>query len=134
MRTTASSRGSPATVSAKSASGRVIGAEGDAGGGGLCRPDLGIVLDVALLTTAGMHGGASGICAPPPYSLKGGGLLDERLWTVREVAEKLSVSRKTVHQWVRAGDLRCIRLGQKTVRIEESELERFLRERYEEPF
>ncbi len=61
-------------------------------------------------------------------------LVEERLWTVREVAEKLSISRKTVHQWVRAGDLRCIRLGQKTVRIEESELERFLLEGRVEPF
>jgi len=63
-----------------------------------------------------------------------GRAVDERLWAVREIAEKLTISRKTVYEWINAGDLKCIRLGKQTRRVREQELERFLREKEEESY
>jgi excisionase family DNA binding protein len=54
---------------------------------------------------------------------------DQRLLTVREVAERLRSSPETVRRWLRQGKLRGFRPGGTKLgyRVPESELERFLR-------
>ena len=46
--------------------------------------------------------------------------------TPREVSEYLRVGVRTVYEWIKAGELPAIRLG-KTYRVEQADLERFLR-------
>jgi excisionase family DNA binding protein len=54
---------------------------------------------------------------------------DQRLLTVREVAERLRSSPETVRRWLRQGKLRGFRPGGTKLgyRVPESELQRFLR-------
>ena len=53
---------------------------------------------------------------------------DERLLTVREVAERLRSSPETVRRWLRQGRLRGFRPGGTKLgyRVREAELQRFL--------
>ena len=55
---------------------------------------------------------------------------DQRLLTVREVAERLRSSPETVRRWLRQGKLRGFRPGGTKLgyRVPESELQRFLAE------
>lgn len=54
----------------------------------------------------------------------------ERLLTVEEVAEQLSVGVETVRRWIRSGEMDAIDLGGRAgYRIRESALEKFVRER-----
>ena len=55
--------------------------------------------------------------------------MNERLLTVREVAEQLRSSPETVRRWLRQGKLRGFRPGGTKLgyRVSESELQRFLR-------
>jgi excisionase family DNA binding protein len=55
--------------------------------------------------------------------------VNDRLLTVREVADLLSVSTETVLRWVRQGKLPAIRLPGGAIRIWESALERWLADR-----
>jgi excisionase family DNA binding protein len=57
-------------------------------------------------------------------------MTEERLLTVREVAERLRSSPETVRRWLRQGKLRGFRPGGTKLgyRVAESELVRFLRE------
>jgi excisionase family DNA binding protein len=50
-----------------------------------------------------------------------------QLLTVNETAARLVVSRRTVQGWLAAGRLTPIRLGTRTLRIAESEVEAFVR-------
>jgi excisionase family DNA binding protein len=54
---------------------------------------------------------------------------DQRLLTVREVADRLRSSPETVRRWLRQGKLRGFRPGGTKLgyRVPESELQRFLR-------
>jgi excisionase family DNA binding protein len=54
---------------------------------------------------------------------------EQRLLTVREVAERLRSSPETVRRWLRQGKLRGFRPGGTKLgyRVAESELQRFLR-------
>jgi excisionase family DNA binding protein len=55
---------------------------------------------------------------------------DERLFTVKEVAERLRVHANTVRLWLERKELHGIMLSRRSGwRIRESELERFLKER-----
>jgi excisionase family DNA binding protein len=55
---------------------------------------------------------------------------EQRLLTVREVAERLRSSPETVRRWLRAGKLRGLLLSQQGgYRIPDSELRRFITER-----
>ena len=58
-------------------------------------------------------------------------MVDERLYTVPEVAEKLRVSTWTVLNWLRAGQLKGFRAGGTKAgwRIRESDLQRYVAER-----
>ena len=55
-------------------------------------------------------------------------MADERLLTVRQVAERLQVNAETVRRWLRSGGMHGISLGSDRGgwRIAESEVERFL--------
>lgn len=55
--------------------------------------------------------------------------MNERLLTVREVADRLRSSPETVRRWLRQGKLRGFRPGGTKLgyRVPESELQRFLR-------
>jgi excisionase family DNA binding protein len=55
-------------------------------------------------------------------------VVEETYYTLREVAEKLKVSRRTVYRWVQAKELPAYRLGGE-FRITERDLERFLEAR-----
>jgi excisionase family DNA binding protein len=56
-------------------------------------------------------------------------MTEERLLTVREVAERLRSSPETVRRWLRQGKLRGFRPGGTKLgyRVPEGELQRFLR-------
>lgn len=47
--------------------------------------------------------------------------------TIEEVAKVLKVSKRTVYRWVESGDLKVARIGRKTYRVFESDLNKFIR-------
>jgi excisionase family DNA binding protein len=49
-------------------------------------------------------------------------------YTIEQVAKELQVHSETVRRWIRQGKLKVMRLGHRTVRITEEELERVKRE------
>ena len=54
------------------------------------------------------------------------GLLDDEFLTVAEIAELLKLNQQTVRNWIDAGKLPAIRVGERRVRIRRSDLVRFL--------
>ncbi len=54
--------------------------------------------------------------------------MKERLLTPVEAAARLSVSPKTVLNWLRSGQLKGVKAGGKLWRIREADLEAFLKE------
>lgn len=52
--------------------------------------------------------------------------MDEKLHTVKEVADHFRVSRQAVYDWINAGRLRALRIGER-VRIPESAVREFVR-------
>jgi len=46
--------------------------------------------------------------------------------TVGEIAERLSVSERSVLDWIRDGRLKAIRLSPRTIRVSDGDLEEFL--------
>jgi len=48
------------------------------------------------------------------------------LFTLEQVASKLSVSPQTLANWIKAGRLRTITLGPRSKRISREELDRFI--------
>lgn len=49
-------------------------------------------------------------------------------YTLEEVAIELKVHKETVRRWIKQGKVKVLRLGHRTVRITEEELERIKRE------
>jgi excisionase family DNA binding protein len=49
-------------------------------------------------------------------------------YTIQEVAEDLRVHEQTVKRWIKAGKIKVIRLGHRTIRITEDEFNRIKRE------
>ncbi len=47
--------------------------------------------------------------------------------TIEEVSKILKVSKRTVYRWVDSGELRVARIGRKTYRVFESDLNKFIR-------
>jgi excisionase family DNA binding protein len=45
---------------------------------------------------------------------------------VKEVAQRLGISQKTVWRWIKDDKLKVYRLGEKTIRIDEKDLETFM--------
>jgi excisionase family DNA binding protein len=52
----------------------------------------------------------------------------EKLLTIREVAERLSISTGTAYHWLSAGRLTCIRFSARCVRFRESDIEDLVNE------
>lgn len=52
--------------------------------------------------------------------------LDKEYYTLAEVAELLSVTKRTVQRWISDGQLTAIRLNPRNIRIQRSDLNKFL--------
>lgn len=52
--------------------------------------------------------------------------MDEEYFTVQEVAKKFRVSRQAVYDWIEAGRLRAVKVGER-VRISAAAVEEFVR-------
>ena len=48
------------------------------------------------------------------------------LWTVDEAAERLRAPRHTIYHWIKTGELHAIRLGRRSLRIRQADLEAFI--------
>ena len=48
--------------------------------------------------------------------------MDEKLLTIKEVAERFGVSRVSVQNWIKDGRLPAIKIGTKIIRIRECDL------------
>jgi len=55
--------------------------------------------------------------------------MQERMFTVQQVAQQLQVSDRTVRNWVERGELRVFRIGKRGYRIGESDLIEFIERR-----
>ncbi len=89
------------------------------------------------ISTAGPSGGAPINTEGNPRSPTAVGWqtgpVTRRFLTLADVAETLNVSASQAYALVRGGDLRAIKIGGRGQwRVEESELERFIAERYEQ--
>jgi len=51
----------------------------------------------------------------------------DNILTIQEVAKVLQVSKRTVYRRVDSGDLKVARIGRKTYRVFESDLNKFIR-------
>ena len=60
---------------------------------------------------------------PREYSAAGG---NDSLLTLSEAAGLLQVSTRTLRRWIASGDLRCIRLGTRTIRLRRQDLDHFV--------
>jgi excisionase family DNA binding protein len=61
-------------------------------------------------------------------------MTDDILYTVEEIATRLSVHPDTVRRWIKSGELRAINLGARAgYRIPKSALDEFLQQRQEHP-
>jgi excisionase family DNA binding protein len=58
--------------------------------------------------------------------------VSEKLLTVRQVAERLQLSRTWTWQLITSGQLRSLKLGPRSRRVRESDLDAFIRERAKE--
>jgi excisionase family DNA binding protein len=63
----------------------------------------------------------------------GGEQMSPKLWTVREVAEYLSMSRLTIYQLLSQKRLPCVRISARCVRFDPRQIEAWVAERMEEP-
>ncbi len=59
--------------------------------------------------------------------------MQERMYTVKEVAEQLRVSERTVRHWVETGELTVFRVGKRGYRIMGSDLTAFIQKRKSKP-
>lgn len=55
--------------------------------------------------------------------------MQEKMFTVQQVAQQLQVSDRTVRNWVERGELRVFRIGKRGYRIAESDLISFIERR-----
>jgi len=51
----------------------------------------------------------------------------DKILTVEEVAKILKVSKRTVYRWIETEGLKVARIGRKTYRVFESDLNKFVR-------
>lgn len=52
-------------------------------------------------------------------------LLSEQFYTIKEVAQNLKVSERTIHNWIKEGQLNSYKVGRLT-RISKEQLEEYL--------
>lgn len=60
-------------------------------------------------------------------------MIEERIFTVDQVAELLSYHRKTVIKWITDGELVASKLGRREYRIRKSDLDDFMRRKQIKP-
>lgn len=53
------------------------------------------------------------------------------LYTINEVAEKLRLKPHTIYRWVWSGRIKALKLGDKTIRIPEEEVQKIMVDRNE---
>ena len=58
--------------------------------------------------------------------------MQEQVYTVQEVAQRLKVSEKTVRVWIDQGDLPAFNIGKRGYRIRESDLSAFIEKRMQQ--
>jgi len=51
-----------------------------------------------------------------------------KLFTIKEVCSRLSVSRSKLYELIRANQIRTVRIGKRGVRVSEHEMARFVEE------
>jgi excisionase family DNA binding protein len=54
-------------------------------------------------------------------------MAEERLLTVNQVAERLQVHQMSVRRWIKGGRLPGVRVGTRTIRVREEDLDAFKR-------
>ncbi len=52
----------------------------------------------------------------------------EKLLTIRELAERLSIAEGTAYHWLSEGRLRCVRFSKRCVRFRESDVQELLQQ------
>jgi excisionase family DNA binding protein len=52
--------------------------------------------------------------------------MDDTFLTVAEVADRLKLNQQTVRNWIDRGELAAVRLGQRRIRVRESDLTTFI--------
>jgi excisionase family DNA binding protein len=60
---------------------------------------------------------------------KGGETLNDDLLTIEQVADKLQLHPDTIRRYIRERKLRAVRISATTIRVRQSEVDRFLKER-----
>ena len=55
----------------------------------------------------------------------------KRYYTVSEVAQILNVTTNSVYNWIRAGELKAVKIGKTLVRISNKSLRKFTSQSYE---
>ena len=50
----------------------------------------------------------------------------QSIYTIQEVAEIMRVHQDTVKKWIERGELSCVRLGHRTIRILQSDVDQFI--------
>jgi len=53
--------------------------------------------------------------------------MQERVYTVQEVAQQLRVSERTVRNWIESGELTAFSIGKRGYRIRQSAIDDFVR-------
>lgn len=59
--------------------------------------------------------------------------MEKEILTIKEVAEKMQVSTRTVRRWIKEGKLKASRLGHRTYRVLEEDLISFIKDHRKEP-
>jgi excisionase family DNA binding protein len=55
--------------------------------------------------------------------------MQDKMYTVQEIAQQLRVSERTVRNWIESGELRAFAIGKRGYRIAESDLLAFIERR-----
>ena len=53
-------------------------------------------------------------------------MFGRKILTPQQVAKEMQVSLKTVYRWIYAGKLKASRIGEKTYRVYESDMDKFM--------
>lgn len=52
--------------------------------------------------------------------------MDEKQYKIQDIVEHFHVSKQTVHNWIKSGQLRAVRIG-RVIRIPQSALDEFVK-------
>ena|GEM_PF-717945 len=57
---------------------------------------------------------------------------DKTVYTIAQVAEELQVHHDTVQKWIQSGKLGSVKIGHRTVRILQSDIDKFIKDRHDD--